>query len=90
MSRPFLIFAAAFLAAFLLFGCASGDNVPASIASSQVAIDTYLASEARIKENARQTEAEQRKVTPATLEEMEENEPRAVVTALSSAPRRTF
>ena len=45
MTRAAVVFAAAFLAAFLISGCASNEPAPANIASSQNAVETYLAGE---------------------------------------------
>ena len=74
MTRRSLYFAAAALAAFLLLGCASTDTPPPGVTVPQVAIDAYLESETKAKENKRLAEAEQRKVAPANLEDMEEND----------------
>lgn len=81
--------AAAFLAAFLLFGCASTETPP-GVTLPQVAIDAYMDSVAKAKEDAEKSEAEQRKVAPADLEQMEEQTVPVTAPATPPAPQKTF
>ena len=90
MKRPFLKIAAAALAAFLLLGCASTDTPPPGVTVPQVAIDAYLESETKAKESKRLSEAEQRKVAPANLENMEEDEPNAAPAAPAPQTQQTY
>ena len=90
MKRPFLKIAAAALAAFLLFGCASTDTPPPGVTVPQVAIDAYLESETKAKESKRLSEALQRKVAPADLENMEEDEPNVAPAAPAPQTQQTY
>ncbi|MBO7435757.1 polysaccharide deacetylase family protein [bacterium] len=82
MKRPLTIIAAAFLAAFLLFGCATEGERPTGVASGQDAVNEYLKAEEiisdaeKLAERQKQAAAEQeKKVAPADLEQLGDLEP---------------